>query len=98
MQDEEGVVAERFLSDSDASSIPQFLRLPAETPDDWAQMTERFRLGDPARAASERAVKEAREAQAAAKSISVFFVGFYAQPRNWMGCRTYRQRSTTTPI
>jgi uroporphyrinogen decarboxylase len=85
MRDERGVIAERFLNDADASSIPHFMSFPVETPDDWVRMKERYRLHDPIRALSDQVVEEAREAQTAGKSITVFFVGFYGQLRNWMG-------------
>jgi uroporphyrinogen decarboxylase len=85
MRDETGIVAERYLHDSDLSSIPRFIQFPVETPDDWARLKERYRLDDPARASQEQDVDEARQAQAKGSSISVSFTGFYGQMRHWMG-------------
>jgi hypothetical protein len=53
MRVDEGVVTECFLSDSAASSILHFIRFPVGALEDWERMRERFRLGDPGRAASE---------------------------------------------
>jgi hypothetical protein len=49
-RDMQGVIAEWFPNDADASSIPHFVRSPVETPDDWARMKEPYRLDDPIRA------------------------------------------------
>ena len=84
-RDSTGVVAERYLHDSDASSIPRFIRFPVETPQDWEAMNERYREDDLARAGPECVVGAARQAQGAGESIGVSFVGFYGQVRNWMG-------------
>ena len=35
IRDENGVIAERFLHDSDYSSIPHFIEFPIKAPDDW---------------------------------------------------------------
>lgn len=84
-RDSKGVVAECYLHDSDASSIPRFIRFPVETPQDWEAMKERYRADDLARATPEDAVEETRQAQAAGKSVRASFVGFYGQLRNWLG-------------
>ena len=84
-RDSKGIVAERYLHDSDASSIPRFIRFPVETPQDWEAMKERYLANDPARSTPDDVVEDARQAQAAGSSVRVFFTGFYGQLRNWMG-------------
>ena len=85
MRTSDGIIAERFLNDSDRSSIPHFIGFPVKTPDDWAEMKDRYRADDPIRAASDDAIEAARRARAAGSSIQIGFVGFYGQLRNWMG-------------
>ncbi len=85
IRDENGVVAERYLHDSDYSSIPHFIEFPIKTPDDWAEIKERYVLDDPARFLSEQEIAEARSTQAEGKAMRLFFVGFYGQLRNLMG-------------
>ena len=85
MRDAEGIVAERYLNDSDLSSIPHFLEFPVKTPDDWAAVKERYRLDDPVRQTPASAIRAAREAAAAGHMITVGCIGFYGQLRNWMG-------------
>ena len=85
MRDAAGVLAERFLNDSDDSSIPHFLEFPVKGPDDWAAMKQRYRLDDPVRAADGEGVARARAAARAGKMISVGLTGFYGALRNWMG-------------
>jgi uroporphyrinogen decarboxylase len=85
MRDETGIIAERYLHDSDKSSIPRFIEFPVKTPDDWAQVKERYRLDDPLRVAGEQDISAARLARDAGQSISMSFTGFYGQLRHWMG-------------
>jgi len=85
MRTADGIIAERFLHDSDRSSIPHFIGFPVETPDDWAEMKERYRADDPIRGVSGDAIEAAQKAQAAGSSIQIGFTGFYGQLRNWMG-------------
>jgi len=85
MRGSDGVLAERYLNDSDNSSIPHFIKFPVTTPDDWAQIKERYRLDDPIRRVSKHVVSKAREAQKDRKCIVVRLSGFYGQLRNWMG-------------
>ncbi|MBL7134116.1 MAG: hypothetical protein ISS78_08460, partial [Phycisphaerae bacterium] len=85
MRTPDGIVAERFLNDSDNSSIPHFLKFPVETPDDWQAMKQRYRADDPVRAISDERLAEVRTAQGDGKMISVFICGFYGQLRHWMG-------------
>jgi uroporphyrinogen decarboxylase len=85
IRDPDGIVAERFLDDSDESSIPHFIEFPVKSPDDWADIKERYRLDDPVRITPDDTVNGIRKAQAAGKSIIIFLVGFYGQLRNWMG-------------
>lgn len=85
MQTADGILAERFLHDADDSSIPHFMRFPVETPHEWEEMKERYRLDDPRRRVPEAVVTEARRARDAGRSVRVGFSGFYGQLRHWMG-------------
>jgi len=85
LRDVNGALAERYLSDSDESSIPHFLRFPVETPDDWEAMKTRYRFDDPDRVINPRHIEEARRAQREGHFISVDCIGFYGSLRNWMG-------------
>jgi uroporphyrinogen decarboxylase len=85
MRDETGIIAERYLHDSDRSSIPRFIEFPVKTPDDWAGLKEHYRLNDPVRAARDQDIAEARQARDAGQCISMSFTGFYGQLRHWMG-------------
>jgi uroporphyrinogen decarboxylase len=85
MRDSSGVVAERYLNDVEASSIPRFIRFPVETPADWAAMKERYRFDDPVREIPAERIEEARAAARAGRMVSVFCCGPYGQLRNWMG-------------
>ena len=76
MRDSTGIVAERYLHDSDLSSIPRFLKFPVQTPDDWAAMKERYRFDDPIRAIPAEEVEGARKAAAEGKMVTVGFTGF----------------------
>jgi hypothetical protein len=84
-RDETGIVAERYLHDSDLSSIPRFIEFPVKSPGDWARLKERYRLDDPARAPLEQDIVEARQARGGGQSIGMSFTGFYGQLRHWMG-------------
>jgi len=81
----DGVIARRFGNDVDESSIPHFIRFPVETPDDWAAMKERYRIDDPTRRRPDDELAAVREGAAAGKMVSIGFIGFYGQLRNWMG-------------
>ncbi|MFH1566410.1 MAG: uroporphyrinogen decarboxylase family protein, partial [Gemmatimonadota bacterium] len=85
MQTADGILAERFLHDADDSSIPHFIRFPVETPAEWEEMKERYRLDDPAREVPDAVVADARLARDEGRSVRVFFTGFYGQLRHWMG-------------
>ena len=85
MRTSDGILAERFLSDSDNSSIPHFLEFPVKTPDDWEALKPRYRPDDPVRTISHERQAEVRTAQAEGRMVSTFVVGFYGQLRNWMG-------------
>jgi len=84
-RDETGIVAERYLHDSERSSIPRFIEFPVKTPEDWIALKERYRLDDPARTPSEDDLAKARAAQAAGAEMTISFTGFYGQLRHWMG-------------
>ncbi len=81
----DGITAERYLNDVDDSSIPHFIEFPVKEPADWHAMKRRFRYDDPTRCFAEREIVEAREAVSQGRMISIGFVGFYGQLRNWMG-------------
>jgi uroporphyrinogen decarboxylase len=81
----DGITAERYLHDSDRSSIPYFLEFPVKTPEDWARMKDRYQLDDPVRAARQEDVERVRQAQSEGSSVSIGLIGFYGQLRHWMG-------------
>jgi len=87
MRGADGSISERYLSDSDDSSIPHTISSPVKTPADWEQLKERYDLEHPERLFPypEDRLAEAREAVADGKMIKCFIVGMYAQLRNWMG-------------
>ncbi|GAG50502.1 unnamed protein product, partial [marine sediment metagenome] len=85
MRGADGITAERFLNDSDQSSIPHFLKFPVETPDDWAELKQRFRYDDPIRDIPDEAVDRAINAAAKGKAVSTSVCGPYGQLRHWMG-------------
>jgi hypothetical protein len=85
VRDETGIVAERYLHDSDRSSIPRFIEFPVKAPGDWARLKERYRLDDPVRAIKDSDLTEARQARDEKQAISMSFTGFYGQLRHWMG-------------
>ena len=85
MRDPAGIVAERYLSGVDESSIPHFLHFPVETRDDWARMKGRYESDDPTRSFPEQEIERIRTAARDGRMISVGLAGFYGQLRNWMG-------------
>ncbi len=85
LRDETGIIAERYLHDSDRSSIPRFIEFPVQTAEDWGQLKERYRLDDPVRVPLAVDVEVARRARDEHQSISMSFTGFYGQLRHWMG-------------
>jgi len=85
MRDSAGIVAERYLNDSDLSSIPRFLEFPVKTRDDWEQLKPRYRLDEPFRDIPAEVVEKTRKAAAEGRSIAVGCTGFYGQLRHWLG-------------
>jgi len=85
MRTADGILAERYLNDSDRSSIPHFLEFPVKGPEDWQGMKQRYRLDDPTRQIPAEDVAAARAAAKAGKMISAHCTGFYGQLRHWMG-------------
>ncbi|MBT3273890.1 MAG: hypothetical protein HN368_12100, partial [Spirochaetales bacterium] len=81
----DGIVAERYLSDVERSSIPHFVDFPIKTADDWPDMKRRFRHDDSTRMYTDCEIDEARTAVTDGKMIQIGFTGFYGQLRNWMG-------------
>ena len=87
MRGADGVISERYLSDSDDSSIPHNIASPVETPADWEALKQRYSLDHPERKFPypQDRIDAARQAVADGKMIKCFVVGMYAQLRNWMG-------------
>lgn len=84
-RDEAGVTAEVYTNDSDRSSIPHFLRFPVETPEDWNEMKQRYRLDDPVRRIPADEIRRTQQEAEEGRMISIFFPGFYGTLRGWMG-------------
>ena len=85
MRGKDGIVAERYLNDSELSSIPHFLSFPVKDPGDWERIKERYRADDPIRRVPQEKIEGARRAVEAGRSIGVFVCGFYGKIRDWMG-------------
>ena len=85
MRDTNGVLAERYLNESDNSSIPHFLRFPVEAPADWQALKSRYRLDDPFRHVYAGDLDAARKAAGRGQMVTAACTGFYGQLRNWMG-------------
>jgi len=85
LKDSSGTTAERYQNDVDESSIPHFLKFPVETPDDWADMKNRFRFDDPIRAIPQQDIENLKKGARAGQMVNMWFCGFYGQLRNWMG-------------
>ena len=81
----DGVVSECYLNDVEESSIPHFVDFPVKSAEDWADMKRRYRLEDSTRVYTDCEIEDARKAVLKGKMISVSFVGFYGQLRNWFG-------------
>ena len=81
----DGITAQRYLNDVDESSIPHFIEFPVKAPADWTEMKRRYRYEDATRYPSSGEIERARCAVEDGRMISIFFVGFYGQLRNWMG-------------
>ena len=84
-RDGSGSIAERFMHDSDDSSIPHFIEFPVKTPDDWREMKERFRLDDPTREIPAAEIETAGKLAKQGAMINVFACGPYGLLRGWMG-------------
>ncbi len=80
-----GIVAEKYLADSDQSSIPRFISFPVKSPDDWQNIKQRYNPDDPARQPADSVVAAARAAQARGDLMTASCPGFYWILRNWMG-------------
>ena len=85
MRDAGGCIAERYPHDADDSSIPHFIKFPVETPDDWNEFKERYRIDDPIRVVPVEEVDAVRKGIAGGHSVSVHMEGFYGRLRDWMG-------------
>jgi hypothetical protein len=85
-RDGTGCLAERFLNDSDDSSIPHYIKFAIETPADWEKMKERYRFDDPARDIPQEEIGQAQAAAKEGKMINVWGCpGPYGVLRSWMG-------------
>ncbi|MHB9110026.1 MAG: uroporphyrinogen decarboxylase family protein [Armatimonadota bacterium] len=83
--DGSGVIAQRWKSGSDDSSIPHFIEFPVKRRADWEAMKERYRLDDPARTVPEDTIAEMRKATAEDWNTWSGACGFYGALRNWVG-------------
>jgi uroporphyrinogen decarboxylase len=84
--DKSGVLAQRFTSEADDSSIPHYLRFPIQDREDWRRMREeRYRCDDPWRTIPASEIAAAREAAARGDMITVSAPGPYGVLRGWMG-------------
>jgi hypothetical protein len=85
VRDQGGIVAERYFTDVEESSIPHFISFPVTNQADWKEVSARYRAGDPTRRFADSQVARLRSAIADGKMISAGMAGFYGQLRNWMG-------------
>jgi uroporphyrinogen decarboxylase len=85
VRDQGGVVAERYFTDVEESSIPHFISFPVKNRADWKDLSARYRAADPTRRFPESQIARLRAALAGGKMISAGMAGFYGQLRNWMG-------------
>ena len=85
MRDGSGALAERFLNDSDNSSIPHYIKFPVETPEDWKRLKERYRFDDPVREIPQEEIAAAQAAAREGKMITAGCPGPYGMLRAWMG-------------
>jgi len=85
MRDGSGAIAERYMSDSEESSIPHYVEFPVKTPADWAAMKERFRFDDPDRLIPDDEITRLRQSARDGKMITVGCPGPYGMLRGWMG-------------
>lgn len=84
MRDTTGIIALRYTSDVDESSIPHFVEFPVKTPADWAEVRERLRPDDPWRGPDEPSLAAARRKLPTAMVV-LRLAGFYGHLRNLMG-------------
>jgi len=85
VRDQGGVVAERYFTDVEESSIPHFIGFPVKDRADWKDLSARYRTADPTRRFPESQIARLRSAIAEGKMITAGMAGFYGQLRNWMG-------------
>ena len=85
VRDSGGVVAERYLTDVEESSIPHFISFPVKNRADWEDLRRRYRSADPTRRFPESQLARLRTAIADGKMVTAGMAGFYGQLRNWMG-------------
>ncbi len=84
MRDASGIVALRYTSEVDESSIPHFVEFPVKTPADWREVRKRLRPDDPWRGPDAASVAAAR-AKLPTGMVVVGLTGFYGHLRNLMG-------------
>lgn len=85
IRDGAGVIAKRWKSGDEASSIPHFIEFPVKSRADWLRMKERFRIDDPSRTLTAEEIEGARKAAADGWTVSAGACGFYGALRNWVG-------------
>ncbi|KKL21138.1 hypothetical protein LCGC14_2448450, partial [marine sediment metagenome] len=77
-RDSAGVVAERYLCESDQSSIPRFLEFPVSTPAHWQQLKGRYLFDDPIIDDNDLVVARATiNSGLASEGLFLFFVGLF---------------------
>jgi hypothetical protein len=76
VRDQGGVVAERYLTDAQESSIPHFISFPVANRADWEKLRLRYRTTDPTRRFSDSQLAGARAAIRDGKMISDGVAGF----------------------
>jgi len=81
----DGVVARRWKSGTQESSIPQYIEFPVKNRADWQEMKERHRLDDPVRKVPAESIESARKAAAEGWTVGAGACGFYGALRNWVG-------------
>jgi uroporphyrinogen decarboxylase len=79
------VVAKRWKSGVQESSIPHYIEFPVKNRADWEVLKDRYRLEDPIRNVPSESVESARKAAAEGWLVSSWASGFYGSLRWWVG-------------
>jgi hypothetical protein len=81
----DGVVARRWKSGVQESSIPHYIEFPVKDRASWRDMKERYRIDDPTRKVPAEEIEAARKAAADGWTVWAGACGFYGALRNWVG-------------